>query len=247
MRRKPDEEGSEAQRRDAAAHEPEAASTGHASSPKLPSFGPEGSESDTEAFRSVVDVNDDLLLDNPAILHAFRRGEREAMTAVYDAYLPFVERCCRHGVGAFRGFYRQSDADDAIQSVFCAAFGEQARLGYDGLRPYTQYLRGVARNVLIRMLDKRSRFERPTPSPDAPEASAEDTVAGQQTRELIARFRAELDETDRAILDRYFTAGAPEEGLANELGITRYRLRRRIAKLHKRMRWYLKDHGLLRP
>ena len=49
---------------------------------------------------------------------------------------------------------------------------------------------------------------------------------------------------DLLILDLYFVEGWAEERLAEHLKLTRYRLRKRIQGLHKRMRKYLKAHGI---
>jgi len=46
---------------------------------------------------------------------------------------------------------------DSVQEVFLRAFGEQARLGYDGLRPFRPYLLRIARNVRIDQLRKSGR------------------------------------------------------------------------------------------
>mgnify|MGYP003322536750 CR=1 FL=1 len=83
------------------------------------------------------------------------------MAQVYDAYLPLVNTICRHGFGTFRGFFSPSDRDDAVQGIFVAAFEERTRLAYNGLDPYSSFLRGVARNVIRKMLEFASVVESP--------------------------------------------------------------------------------------
>jgi len=179
----------------------------------------------------------DLLRDDAACREAFRRGEREAMTRVYVEYRPFVEMMCCRGVGSFRGFFRPADQDDAIQAVFLAAFEERTRLAYDGLRPYGAFLRGVAHNVLRRMLERRARFERPVPVEEEGEPAQEEAVAGAQAQAFAEGIRARLEEpVEREVFDRYFLEGWAEERLAEHLGLTRYRARKVIARLHRRMK-----------
>ena len=182
----------------------------------------------------------DLLQDDADCREAFRRGERSAMTRVYIEYRPFVEMMCCRGVGNFRGFFRPADQDDAIQAVFLAAFEERTRLAYDGLRPYGAFLRGVAHNVLRRMLEKRAQFERPVPAEhagDSGEAGQEEAVVESQARAFARRLRESLEEpAEREIFDRYFIDGMAEESLAKHTGLTRYRARKIIARLHRRMK-----------
>jgi RNA polymerase sigma factor (sigma-70 family) len=182
----------------------------------------------------------DLLRDDAACREAFRRGDRAAMTRVYLEYRPFVEMMCCRGVGTFRGFFRPADQDDAIQAVFLAAFEERTRSAYDGLRPYGAFLRGVAHNVLRRMLEKRAQFERPVPAEHAREvreAGQEDAVVESEARAFAQGMRDSLDDpVEREIFDRYFIDGLAEESLAKRLGLTRYRTRKIIARLHRRMK-----------
>lgn len=190
-------------------------------------------------------MSDDLLRDDRRCRDAFRRGERWAMEQAYHHYLPLVRAIVTHGFGGFRGFADPLDREDATQTIFAAAFEERTRLRYDGLQPYTPFLRGLAHNVVRQMLAKRTRFER---TPDAPEedpATVEDTLIADELAALCRTFRASLDDpTDLELLDRYFVDGWAEERLAEHLGLTRYRTRKRIAKLHKRMTRFLAAHGV---
>lgn len=189
--------------------------------------------------------NTDLLRDDAATREAFRRGERSAMAQVYTEYHPLVQTICAHGFGGFRGFFSSADREDAVQQIFMAAFEERTRLAYDGLKPYGSFLRGVAQNTIRRMLEKRTRFQRK----DAPEPQAEQGLEEQaieaETLSIVRRFRATVvDPPEPQVLQRYFIDGVSEEALAVELGCTRYRLRKTIARIHKRMEGYLKAHGV---
>lgn len=184
--------------------------------------------------------------DDPALREAFRRGERRALETAYRHYLPLVRTVVVHGFGGFRGFRNPCDQDDAIQTIFATAFGEGARDRYNGLDPYASYLRGIAHNVVRQLLDKRRRFERvPDPDPGEP-MSLEEGLLERETCAILCRFRDSLgDERERAVLELYFAEGWAEERLAAHLGITRYRLRKVIGKLHKRMKRYLETHGIV--
>ncbi|MCB9727413.1 MAG: sigma-70 family RNA polymerase sigma factor [Deltaproteobacteria bacterium] len=167
------------------------------------------------------------------------------MELVYRTYIPLIHTVCTQGFGGFRGFFDPVDRDDAMQTIFAAAFEERARLAYNGVDPYAGFLRGIAHNTIRRMLSSRKRFDR---RPEAPEPVGEDAearVLEAETAEVICAFRDTItDPRERAILQRYFCDGCAEEALAAELGITRYRLRKIVARLHRTMRRHLEAHGI---
>lgn len=169
------------------------------------------------------------------------------MEAVYRSYVPLVYTVVSQGFGGFRGFYDATTRDDAVQNVFAAAFEERARLAYDGIADYARFLRGLAQNVCRQMLEKDRRFAR-TPEVDAAETHAppmEAALIDDETQRICAGFRATLgDAHERAVLERYFGDGVAEETLAPDLDVTRYRLRKIIATVKKKMARYLKEHGL---
>ena len=170
------------------------------------------------------------------------------MEAVYRGYAPLIQHVVRQGFGGFRGFYDPVTRDDAVQTIFAAAFEERARLAYDGVHDYARFLRGLAHNVCRQMLDKDRRFAR-TPDPEqqapavAPDLEAD--LIDAETLRICRAFAGTLkDPHERAVLTRYFQDGAAEEALAPELGLTRYRLRKVIAAVKKKMTRYLTEHGL---
>ncbi len=186
----------------------------------------------------------DLLRDDRALRDAFRRGERTAMQRVYQEYHPLVRIIVTHGFGGFRGFFDPVDRDDATQTIFLAAFQEKARLSYDGLKPYAAFLRGIAHNTVRRMLDSKRRFDRKPDDDVRPPEDLEAAVEHAEAQAVMAGFRAGVtDPREQAVMQRYFCDGQTEEQLAVELGITRYRLRKIIAALHKRMTRHMASHG----
>jgi DNA-directed RNA polymerase specialized sigma24 family protein len=192
-------------------------------------------------------MSDDLLRDDAVCREAFRRGERWAMDAVYRWYVPLIYTVVSRGFGNFRGFWDPVAKDDAVQAIFAAAFEERVRLAYDGVHDYARFLRGLAQNVCRQILDKDRRFAR-TPESD-PEADARHDVEARlldkDALEACRRFRDGLETPlDKAVLDGYFARGEAEETLAEALGVTRYRLRKVIARLQKKMQRFRRDEGL---
>lgn len=190
---------------------------------------------------------DDLLRDDAKVREAFRRGERWALNEVYKVYFPVVSIVVSQGFGGFRGFFNPADRDDAVQNIFASAFEEKARNSYNGLDPYKSFLRGIAQNVCRRMLEKRTRFHRTdweAPGATKPE-SAEEALIGAEARTVIRRFWDELDDPfERDVLQRYFVDGEAEENIAAAVGKTRYRVRKTISTLHRRMQRWMTSHGL---
>jgi RNA polymerase sigma-70 factor, ECF subfamily len=98
-----------------------------------------------------------LLIENRALLDAFRRGERPALEKVYTAYADAVAGFLRSGFSfdssgracRFLGARSAFDLEDRVHDVFARAFSERARIAYDGLSPYRSYLLTIARNVVI--------------------------------------------------------------------------------------------------
>lgn len=193
-------------------------------------------------------MTDDLLRDDARVRDAFRRGERWALAEVYRVYFGVVSTVVTRGFGNFRGFFNPADRDDAMQTIFAAAFEERSRSRYNGLDPYSRFLRGIAQNVVRRMLEKRTRFQRTDGQPELEHrhtATAEEQIIDKQEQHAARTFRESLtDPTERVILDAYFVDGRAEEKIAVDIGMTRYKVRKQIALLHRRMVRHLKAHGI---
>ena len=194
-------------------------------------------------------MSEDLLRDNAEIRTAFRQGERRAMEAVYRAYEPLVRIVVSRGFSGFRGFRSPADQDDMIQTVFMSAFEESTRLAYDGVSSYTSFLRGIAQNKVRQKLSKDARFNRTDGAPVPEDRMAENfeqVLLENEARATIAKFREGIQgEPDKSVLQGYFVDGVAEETLASRLGITRYKVRKCIADLHRRMEKYLREHHVL--
>lgn len=181
----------------------------------------------------------ELLPEDRSALLAFRGGERWALAAVFRAYVPLVRTIVRHGFSGFRGFSNPADQDDMVQTIFAEAFDQRSRMRYDGLKPYSAFLRGMAHNKIRQRLSKDTRFARTdgAPEPSNPSRQTpEEALLEHEQRQIMANFRASItDPVESTVLNQYFIAGIAEESIAKELGITRYRVRKVIAHLHQRM------------
>src|ERR671919_469239 len=93
---------------------------------------------------------------DPALLEAFRRGEREALARVYRDHVDDVEAFLRARL-ARAGRLTAWSLADLVQDVFLRAFANKARASYDGQREYQPYLRALARNLLIDRLRRSVR------------------------------------------------------------------------------------------
>jgi RNA polymerase sigma factor (sigma-70 family) len=191
----------------------------------------------------------DLLSSDRALLDAFRRGEQGALMAVWQHYFPLVCSIARRGFSGLGGFSSPADVEDAVSSVFVAAFEERCRLSYDGLQPYGGFLIGISRHVMRRQVRKAARepvaeegtgmgeelSERETP---------EEELLTREERAVLSGFADTLPEEERQVYLGYWRDGLSEERLAETMRRTRYRVRKALAKVERRMRFYLRRAGL---
>ena len=112
----------------------------------------------------------------PSLLRRFREGEREALSAVYRFYFDDVYRLGQHGFvtrDGLRGGRIEPEADrvDFVQDVFVKAFASDARLSYDGLRPYRPFLLRIARNLRVDLARRAGRDPTPPRRPSSASTS----------------------------------------------------------------------------
>jgi len=102
-----------------------------------------------------------LFRHKPALLSAFRRGDREALETVYRHYGRSIEvhlRLLARRSGA-RELAQAGVVEDLLQEAFLRAFSAPAREAYDGVREFGPYLKAIARNCFVDLLRTR-RHER---------------------------------------------------------------------------------------
>ncbi len=193
----------------------------------------------------------DLLSTSPKLLNAFREGKRDAMKAVYEAYEPLVRTIACRGFSGFSGFRSASEIDDAVASVFVAAFQPQARLRYDGVGPYHAWISGIARNT-IRALRRRNGSrqlvpltEELLPSEEHSGDDPETLVAHRDDLQLSQRFQAFLkDPFLQAVCRDVLARGEPEQAVAHSLGVTRHQVRKALHTIRRRIAQFLRQEGL---
>ncbi len=195
-------------------------------------------------------MSEDLLVTQPELLRAFRRGKKEAMRAVFHAYEPLVRGIACRGFGDFRGYISACDVDDAVSATFAAAFSTQARLRYDGLSPYSGYLGGIARNTIRSMGRKRGRElalsgdQQLDSLCDLGGTPEEHSIRAEESL-LARRFKEHLEDPLLvSICELHLGKGQSEAAVAGELGITRHQVRKALKAIRKRISTFLKSEGL---
>lgn len=186
------------------------------------------------------------------MLEAFRKGKREALSAVYRHYWPQVVELAAHGFtfegkeGAFRftGFRSSADLFDVATDVFVSLFEERSRHAYSGASPYGSYVAVATRNhILTRLRKSRSEARLVVQATDtewgrtAP--SPEDLASGRQMQRIVAAFLAEQNEGVRAVARCRFAEDLSQEETAAALKISRKQVRRLEEKLRTRLRSHL--------
>jgi RNA polymerase sigma-70 factor (ECF subfamily) len=196
-----------------------------------------------------------------ALLDAFRRGDRDALGAVYYEHVDAVAALVRRGFviesqgHRFVPGARDLDAEHELtQEVFTRAFGERARLAYDGLRPYRPYLLRIAKNLLIDRLRLRGRD---TVSVDeVPDGADEEDVAesGEQDHEdalhwkrlseIAQAYLADLDEEARTFIRLRFEEERSQDEVASLMKTTRRRVRTLEDRVEVELMRRLKSLGI---
>ena len=187
------------------------------------------------------------LRDDRILLDAFRAGDPDALTAVFNAHVDDIARVVRFGFALdershVRGVADAEEQRDLIQEVFVRAFSDKARVAYDGLRPYRPYLLRIAKNLMIdraRKLGRSPTKAEPTadmPSldalidRDAPVPAPEEDIDWNNQRAIAKRYMASLSAELSHFVELRFVDCLSQADVANALGVTR----RRVRTLEKR-------------
>ena len=212
------------------------------------------------------------LHSDPERLLAFRRGDRDLLADLYDAYLGDVEKLLRNGFTfssqgktvRFRGFDEPFRLQEAIQDGFLRAFREPARHAYDASQPWRPYLLTIVRNHVIdgfRRESTRQKYFVPL-TQAVPKASSEhealehlsthrphtspETLAMQrQLQSTLGAFLSSLDDHDRIIVERHLSGDLTQHEVAQLLDISRNDVRKRIRLLRQSLLRHLKSHGVI--
>ena len=217
-----------------------------------------------------------LLIERRELLERFKAGERKALEEVYRHYVADVASFLQRGFSfnsrdralRFTGYSQPFDLDNAIQETFVRAFKESARLGYDGLHSYKNYLFAIARNLVIDEFRNREvamspfiesdRSDRPMvhDGEEAPPAesvtsdashgtSAESDFLKQELTALYAGFIERLDDRDRTFFRARFEAQKTQVEAGATCGLSHMQARTLEKKLRERFLKYMHSKGYL--
>ena len=136
---------------------------------------------------------------------------------------------------------------DYAHEIFLRAFRKPARMRYDGLRPYGPYLSRIARNYRIDQLRRQEREVLTDVPPEAASGGEEEIAEAQHWNTLATATRgfvATLDEESRRFVTLRFENERSQAEVAEEMGVTRRRVRTLEGRVMKGLRRYLVREGL---
>jgi RNA polymerase sigma-70 factor, ECF subfamily len=172
---------------------------------------------------------------NPRLLAEFRAGNRDSMSTVYWFFVSDMEAVIRRGLlvaGVGARVDAQSTVADLVQDVFVRAFGESARLSYDGKREYRPFLKTIARNVLIDYLRRQGRERCLDPTrlerlvdDEVPVQIEEPPYADPPTLALVEQYLASLPAPEHQVYRQRYALGRSQEQAASALCLTRQQVR----------------------
>ena len=196
-------------------------------------------------------------------MDAFRRGRQSALKEVYCAYSKGLFAMLAKGFHIqtggtqyyFKGYQEPWKLENAVQEVFVRAFSDSARMAYDGVRPYRNYLFMIARNYVIDTF-RKSRREF-VPIDELPESNIDGPMVGFQNRppspekaafekrlkSHVEQFVTSLSTEDRAIYAARFVQGQSIEAVSRDLGVTEYAVKKCEKRIKKRFFKYMRGHG----
>jgi RNA polymerase sigma factor (sigma-70 family) len=193
-------------------------------------------------------------------LRRFREGAPEVLGEVYRAHAEPLARAMRAVAFRGRGFAHLQGAlevENAVLETFARAFEPRTRLSYDGVRPYGQFLMGIARNVVLEQSrsrevvmglgpqDEGSSVNWELGSTAGDDGGLEQQLEDQEVEALLRSFKEALSPQERELFELRFTQGLAQESAAERVGLTRIQVRRREKGLKQRLLGFLQERGYL--
>jgi RNA polymerase sigma-70 factor, ECF subfamily len=144
-----------------------------------------------------------------------------------------------------------------VHDTMARALLPQARMAYDGIRPYGDYLFGIARNHVLGQMRKSDPLVPVGGGDEAAESasgsdvdhpgspSPEPTLEEREVDGLLARFLEQSTPVERRLFELRFRDEQPQDQAARGMGLSRIVLRRIEYKLKRRLLAYLKKNGYL--
>jgi RNA polymerase sigma factor (sigma-70 family) len=219
-----------------------------------------------------------LLIERRELLDRFKKGERRALEEVYRHYVADVAAFLQRGFVfssagrslRFVGYTQPFDLDNALQETFTRAFKESARLGYDGLHDYRNYLLAIARNLVLDEFRNRevamtpfidrlnsgpaegavSEGEEAAPAATGSAASsgpigAEQEFLRQELARLYEGFIARLDERDRNFFRHRFEEQRTQVEAGAQSNLSHMQARTLEKKLRRKFLEFMQSNGYL--
>ncbi|RKG92264.1 RNA polymerase sigma factor [Corallococcus terminator] len=185
-------------------------------------------------------------------LRRFREGTPEVLADVYRAHAEPLARLLKAAAwrGAFTRLRNAMELENTLLETFARAFEPRTRAAYNGTRPYSHFLMGIARNVLLEQSRERELVGRDVPFEGLTEASGEDgglaeVLEDREVETLLAVFKDGLSREEHRLFELRFGEGVAQEDAATALGLTRIQVRRREFGLKSRLLGFLQSKGYL--
>lgn len=206
------------------------------------------------------------MINNPELLEAYRRGEKNAFLTIYKKYSSPLRKFLQGGfsfssqgrICRFRGVDASMDLEAIVQETFARAFVATTRVNYDGARPFQTYLFSIAKNLVLRECHHRDRLINVERVDETAESQAhypffsrehgtspETHVQNMQLKALTDGFISSLNEEERQFFSLRFAKGHTQEGTAERMQTTRARIKLLEKNMRKRFLELLRKNGYL--
>ncbi len=205
----------------------------------------------------------------------FQNGDSDVLSRVYQFYYPKVKAFALNGFSLevenkfvyFKNCWQTSDLEDIIQETFRKAFTENARMTYDFIRPYKNYLFTIAKNVMITLSNQKRRYLSLGDGETEPADSAhpysgiekyahfisamesfigknvEDTIENLEVTSFILGFLSIISPIEQKFFCIRFLEENSQEQTAETLGWTRSKVRKLETDLRKHFIVHISQSG----
>lgn len=188
-----------------------------------------------------------LFLEEPELLSAFRRGDRDAFRTVYLRYDTLVwKTLSRFRTGASLS---EHDCQDIHADTFARAFVVPARLSYDGQRPYSAYITTIAKNEARDWLRRHRRrvnldFDEVLHSDPEGFIACDTQLDFQRAAEATRLWLEQQPKSLRDYVTQRFIEGTSQRDMEKVGGISRRNARTRDAQSLNALKAYLDAQGI---
>lgn len=172
------------------------------------------------------------------LLHRFvAHGETDAFTILVERHGPMVLGVCHRVLGDFHL------AEDSFQATFIVLARKAASLGLHG--SLGTWLYAVAQRIALRVKAQTTvRLDRERRHPNVPRSELLDEVTWKELRSVLDEEIGRLPEKYRAPLVLCYFEGKSQERVAQELGLAKGTLARRLLRGRELLRQQLLRRGI---